>query len=220
MLKYILAFTLLMTTPLLPTHSGDFDHAVSEKSVFVKPTQVSLDKTEATKMAEAWFNTLSTLKSDFSQVVNGRTQIGQFYYQRPGKFLWQYAEPTPQKIVSTGAYVFYHDEQSDQVTQVPRSMPLVQLLTAKTVSLNNKSFKPLSASQTDKKFSVNVALMADDIEDGRFTLVFNKSPRQLEQITVTDVLGNQTIIKLSNVRTGVTLAKRLFRFTPPHYEEN
>jgi len=215
MLKLIFALTALISLPLAASSSGD-----TPKTTLIKPIATSLDTQQATKMAENWFNTLTTLKADFSQSVNNRTQIGQFYYQRPGKFLWKYAEPTPQKIVSTGAYVFYHDETSDQVTQVPRSMPLVQLLTAKKVNLNNKTFKPLSASQTKTSFNLNVALMADDTEDGRFNLTFNKSPRTLQKITMTDVLGNQTIIRLTNTQLGQKLPARLFKFTPPQYEEN
>lgn len=224
-MKYIFAL-LLFPLAVYAGSSGEGAASVSAPQTTAAPaTQKTMDLTQATARAEQWFNSVKTLKADFSQTTQnagqlGRVQTGTFYLNRPTQFLWQYAMPVRQKIISTGAYVFFHDEESGQTTQIPRSMPLVKLLTAKTVSFSDDTFKPLLATQTAKGFSLRIALMEDGFEEGQFTLSFKGKPAQLTTIRMMDALGSTNTIRLTNMRTGLQLNKKLFRFTPPQYEEN
>ena len=69
-----------------------------------------------------FFNSTSTMRAQFSQVVNdnkGRKvqQVeGTMQLQRPNKFRWDYKKPYEQQIVSDGKQVFLFDTELQQVT--------------------------------------------------------------------------------------------------------
>jgi len=65
---------------------------------------------------------VKTLSSDFHQKVHDEhgkviaRSRGQFVFQRPGKFRWDYVHPFEQTIVADGEDIWVHDLDLEQVT--------------------------------------------------------------------------------------------------------
>jgi outer membrane lipoprotein carrier protein len=73
---------------------------------------------------------LDTLKASFDQTVldteRSRSGImhGMFLLDRPGRFRWDYLAPAKQTILADGRYIWFIEEDLDQVTQHLQSFAL------------------------------------------------------------------------------------------------
>ena len=63
---------------------------------------------------------LSSWSADFAQTIEDgqgkvlRSASGKFYLQRPGKFRWDYAEPSQQLVLGTGKEIWFYDKDLQQ----------------------------------------------------------------------------------------------------------
>jgi outer membrane lipoprotein carrier protein len=63
---------------------------------------------------------LSSWSADFKQTINDgkgkelRSAAGKFYLQRPGKFRWDYADPSEQLILADGKQIWFYDKDLAQ----------------------------------------------------------------------------------------------------------
>src|SRR5580692_12408039 len=63
---------------------------------------------------------LSSWSADFTQTIADgqgkelRSAAGKFYLQRPGKFRWDYAEPSQQLVLSDGKQIWFYDKDLAQ----------------------------------------------------------------------------------------------------------
>jgi outer membrane lipoprotein carrier protein len=63
---------------------------------------------------------LSTWSADFQQTIDDgqgkvmRSAAGKFYLQRPGKFRWDYAEPSEQVVLADGKQIWFYDKDLAQ----------------------------------------------------------------------------------------------------------
>ncbi len=63
---------------------------------------------------------LSTWSADFQQTIDDgqgkvmRSAAGKFYLQRPGKFRWDYAEPSEQVVLADGRQIWFYDKDLAQ----------------------------------------------------------------------------------------------------------
>ncbi len=84
-----------------------------------------LDRAEAIKRANAFFNTSPVLTADFVQLgADGKRSEGKFYVQRAGRVRFEYAEPATMEVVSDGLRVVVRDrklksEQAYFIEQTP-----------------------------------------------------------------------------------------------------
>lgn len=184
-------------------------------------TAVAEGVDEAAARVEQYLNDIRSMEASFSQYAAGEAYVaeGAFYYQQPGKFLWQYVTPDPQKLVSTGSQLFYQDEATGQVTQLPLSFGLGQLLTQDKLGLHHAGLTTADWVLGPDYYEVTVKLLdEEDTPMNQVRLVFDKQPVQLRQIITTDQLGVRTMVALSDVSHNVELDTALFEFTPPQYE--
>jgi len=188
---------------------------------------VTFDSLASQKMLRAFFNEVTTLQASFSQKVTDETGMtldsstGVFYLSRPGRFRWDYHgfdadEPEGQQIISDGKLItFYQPDMqtasqrsfADAVEQVP-TMVLVQ-----------------SGGDLDKYFTVNdfgpadglswVTLKPKDENGGYRELMLGFASSVLKAIVITDGLGNETRMKLSNVKSNLAIKDSVFRFDVP-----
>lgn len=69
---------------------------------------------------EKYLAGLSTWSADFQQTIddgNGkvlRSAAGKFYLQRPGKFRWDYSEPSEQLVLADGKQIWFYDKDLAQ----------------------------------------------------------------------------------------------------------
>ncbi|MGA2398334.1 MAG: outer membrane lipoprotein chaperone LolA [Steroidobacteraceae bacterium] len=69
---------------------------------------------------ERYLGGLSSWSADFSQTIEDgqgkvlRSASGKFYLQRPGKFRWDYAEPSQQLVLGDGQEIWFYDKDLQQ----------------------------------------------------------------------------------------------------------
>jgi outer membrane lipoprotein-sorting protein len=164
---------------------------------------------------ENYLNNLSTLQADFQQIVPGEDYAyGTFYLARPRQFLWQYTTPKAQKIVSNGGQMFYHNEETNQVTQLPLNSGLAAILTRPNFNLSGEDISVKDYRSTTKGVAIQLGI--DGHEDmGNVVLAFTKNPLTLAQIQTQDTFGNQVNVIFNNVEQNIPLNKKLFDFSAP-----
>ena len=63
---------------------------------------------------------LSSWSADFKQTIDDgqgkvlRSAAGKFYLQRPGKFRWDYSEPSEQLVLADGKQIWFYDKDLSQ----------------------------------------------------------------------------------------------------------
>ena len=168
---------------------------------------------------ESYFNQLETYKATFTQVnPDGSRQSGTFYLNRPRKFLWQYNNPLPHKLISTGGRMFFIDGDGGQVTHILLNSGLSAVLTQETFNLDN--FKMIDNLQNDAEIGVTLSLPeADELAQGNVRLVLARDPLRLKALTTISPLGETTRVTFSQVQQNIPLDNDLFEYTPPHEQD-
>ena len=177
-------------------------------------------------MLERFFIEVNTLQADFTQQIvdeSGMTlesKSGVFSLSRPGKFRWNYANEDPeypigQQIISNGELITFYEPDLETANQRSMLNALEQVPTLLLVQ---------SGESLDEHFSVTdfgltdgltwVALKPKDENAGYQGLMVGFAKEQLNSIVLTDGLGNETRLALSNVVSNPDLDGALFEFTP------
>ena len=69
----------------------------------------------AAAQLEKYLDGLSAWSADFKQAIEDsrgavlRSAAGKFYLQRPGRFRWDYVEPSEQLVLSDGKQIWFYD---------------------------------------------------------------------------------------------------------------
>ncbi len=172
------------------------------------------------QQANNYFNNITTLQAKFRQVdINqGLIQLGTFYLKRPGKFLWQYENPYKHKIISTGSRMFYVDEESAQVTQIPSGAGISDIFMRKEINFSDPDLNPTSITNERKEIVLTFG-MGENIEQGNLTLVFSKQPFEITRIIMLSPTSEKTIIEFAHIQKNVLLPKEFFNYIPPQEED-
>lgn len=177
---------------------------------------------DARDRLDAFSSGLKGLDGRFTQqVFDDRGQLkerssGRVALSRPDLFRWEYTKPYPQLIVADGDKVWVHDPDLEQVTvraqgAEERNSPLAALLDP---ALRAQRFNLAEAGKDDGLEWLK--LTPKDEDDANFRsarLGFGKGG--LEQMHVTDALGQRTTIAFSQWRRNPAFDGGTFDFTPP-----
>ena len=169
-----------------------------------------------TARAQAWFDSLDTLRADFLQFAPDGTQTsGTVSLDRPGRARFEYDDPSPILLVADGSTVAVADFQLETLDRVPLgATPLAPLLSADETLAETGAVA--DAGRAEGRLYLTLT-DPDGETDGRLTLIFD-DPEQVRVPTemtlagwyAVDALGGLTEVRLSNVETGVDLDPRLF----------
>lgn len=171
---------------------------------------------------DAFSNGLKGLDGRFTQqVFDDRGQLketssGRVALSRPDLFRWEYTKPYPQLIVADGRKVWVHDPDLEQVTVRPqgpeeRNSPLAALLdpTQRARRFN------IAEAGTDDGLEW-LKLTPKDADDANFRSArLGFGDGGLEQMHVTDALGQRTTIAFTNWRRNPAFDDDTFDFSPP-----
>lgn len=182
----------------------------------------ALAQAGAREQLEAFSRDAGGLSAKFEQRVrdaDGReieSSSGEVMLQAPRQFRWEVVQPYPQLIVADGTHVWIHDPDLEQVTvraQGPeeRNSPLAALL---------------DPAQREKRFNIAEAGSDDGLEwlkltpknedDANFRSArLGFGDGVLEQMHVTDALGQRTTIAFSHWKRNPGFDAGTFDFTPP-----
>ena len=179
------------------------------------------------KWLRSFFTNVDTLQASFSQRVTDETGMtldstsGTFYLSRPGRFRWDYKSfdpdfPQGQQIVSDGKLITFYEPDLETATQRSFSDAVEQVPTMVLMQ---------SGGDLDKHFQIRdygvtdglswVALNPKDSEAGYRELMIGFFGERLHTIVLTDGLGNETRLTLTNVKSNPKIESKVFSFNPP-----
>lgn len=170
---------------------------------------------------EKYLSGLATWTADFKQTIDDghgnvlRSAAGRLYLQRPGKFRWDYSEPSEQLVLADGKQIWFYDKDLSQANV--RDMD---------TSLASTPASLLSGSgSVSSQFDITVLPQSEGLQwfqlvpkhaDTDFQLVrigFDKG--ELRSMFLADKLNQITQLTFSNSKRNLPLAPDLFSFVPP-----
>jgi len=159
-------------------------------------------------------------RAAFTQVVTStdgarkKTSSGQFEFQRPNRFRFDYQKPFEQRIVADGVKVWTYDTDLNQAS----SRRIAQALGSTPAAL-------LSGGSLDNEFTLSLlpakdgldwALATPKVKDGAFqSMRVGFKGKELAAVEITDGFGQRSLLSFSRFEANVALDAERFRFTPP-----
>ncbi len=174
-----------------------------------------------TSEVEKYLSGLASWSADFQQTIDDghgkvvRSAAGKLYLQKPGKFRWDYVDPSAQLILADGKQIWFYDKDLQQANV--RDMD---------ASLANTPAVLLSgAGSLSSQFDVTALPPSDGLEwyqlipkhpDTDFQLVrIGFRHGDLASMFLADKLNQVTQLTFTNPERNAKFASDLFRFVPP-----
>jgi outer membrane lipoprotein carrier protein len=171
---------------------------------------------------EKYLNGLASWTADFEQTIDDgrgnvlRSAAGRLYLQRPGKFRWDYSQPSEQLVLADGKQIWFYDKDLAQANV--RDMDTSLASTPASLLSGNAS---ISTQFTVTALPGSVGLQWFQLlpkhADTDFQLVrigFNKNG-ELASMFLADKLNQITQLTFSNSKRNEKFAPDLFTFVPP-----
>ena len=176
--------------------------------------QLSEAQLAVVKKLGDYFNSLTTMKGEFTQVSpKGNVSAGIFYISKPGKMRFEYAPPNPFIIVSDGRWVTVKNNAKNKADQYPLSATPLNLMLAKDVDLL-KEAKILGVEEKSGVFWVTLE-SRDSLVPGQLVLVYDPDSSALQQWIVVDGQGRKTTVNIAKLEPGVQPDPKLFEIEVP-----
>jgi outer membrane lipoprotein carrier protein len=178
---------------------------------------------EATPAAdvEKLLDGVSSWSADFTQTIDDghgkvvRSAAGKIYLQKPGKFRWDYSQPSEQVIVADGKHIWLYDKDLQQanVRDMDASLastPAVLLSGGATVG------SEFDVSVLPKSGGLDWYQLVPKHADTDFQRVrIGFAHGEVASLLLADKLNQVTQLTFTNSQRNVKLIPDLFTFTPP-----
>jgi outer membrane lipoprotein carrier protein len=174
-----------------------------------------------TTEVEKYLNGLASWSADFKQTIDDghgkvvRSAAGKLSLQKPGKFRWDYSEPSEQVILANGKEIWFYDKDLQQANVRDMDASL-----ANTPAVLLSGGGPLSS-----QFDVTALPPSDGLEwyqllpkhpDTDFQLVrIGFRNGELATMFLADKVNQVTQLNFSNSKRNAKFAPDLFTFVPP-----
>jgi outer membrane lipoprotein carrier protein len=145
----------------------------------------------------------------------GEESSGDFIFQRPGKFRWNYAKPYPQVLVGDGVKLWSYDPDLAQVT-VKRMGDALGGTPAAILAGDtdlDKSFTLEDGGEANGLVWAVATPKATDSSFARMKLGFDGN--RLVGMEIRDNFGQITILKFTTFEANPAIDPSVFKFTPP-----
>jgi outer membrane lipoprotein carrier protein len=170
---------------------------------------------------QKYLDGLDSFEARFHQQVvdsRGRTteeSDGRLYLQKPGRFRWDYANPTAQQIVSDGTNLWHYDEDLEQVMvkSLDESLATTPALLLAGKQDVTEGYEVTDQGTRDGLQWTGLTPRRDDTDFRALALGFDRGT--LKAMELQDKLGQRTRIDFTSVRRNPRLDSSLFVFTPP-----
>jgi outer membrane lipoprotein carrier protein len=142
---------------------------------------------------------------------------GEVVFQKPGKMRWSYEKPNPSLVVSDGEVAWVYDPASHEAQRMQAGETL---LTGGAMQflLGQGDLRRAFVVHAKSCEGTSVALDLTPSEPASYEkleIVVDRESGEVEETTVSDLVGNVTRVAFHNVRTNRGVAASLFHFTPP-----
>ena len=173
---------------------------------------------QGTQAARADFTQVVTSPGKDGQAARQKTSSGQFEFQRPGRFRFDYKKPFEQTIVADGQTLWFYDVDLNQVTQRPQAQalsntPAALLASAPDLRALRADFALESAPEHEGLQWVQATPKSRDgqLQNVRVGLRGD----QLEVLEILDSFGQRSVIRFANLQANLSLPATTFQFKPP-----
>jgi len=175
------------------------------------PPVMPVDQQAEVQRIEQYLNSIQTLQARFLQTGStGNVAPGTLSLQRPGRMRFEYDPPATILIVADGSQITMADFKDRSMSQWPIGWTSASFLAAKEVKLSGDlTVTGVTRNGTDLHVSL---IQTKRPQEGRVEMVFADQPLLLKGWTIWDAKNVPVAVSLSNVQTGVTLSRDLFRF--------
>jgi len=189
-------------------------------------TTVTLD--DAIRGIEGAYGRMTDLKAEFTQTAFNKSlnqtipATGKVYLKKGGKLRWEYAEPTPQQIVSDGKTIWIYTPTLNQVNTGPApealAGPAGSFLSGLGKLREHFSVRLLNPAQP-KDADGNVVLDLTPKQPlptlQRLILAFDPNGWRLRKAVVYDQFENTVTMQFASLAINSGLEDKLFAFVPP-----
>jgi outer membrane lipoprotein carrier protein len=170
---------------------------------------------------EKYLNGLASWSADFTQTIDDghgkvlRSAAGRLYLQRPGKFRWDYTEPSEQLILADGKQIWFYDKDLAQANVRDMDTSLAST-PASLLSGSSSVSSQFDVTALSPSGGLQWFQLVPKHADTDFQLVrigFDKG--ELRSMFLADKLNQITQLAFSNSKRNAPLAPNLFSFVPP-----
>ena len=186
---------------------------------------VSLE--DVVKGLETAYSQMTDLKAEFAQTAFNKSlnqsipAQGTVYLKRGGKLRWEYAEPTPQEIVSDGKTLWVYTPTLNQVNTGPApealAGPAGSFLAGLGKLREHFAVRFLNLAQpTDRDGNYVLDLTPKNALPTLARLILTVSPRwEVRKAVVYDQFENTVTMQFSKVAVNTGVPDKVFTFVPP-----
>jgi outer membrane lipoprotein carrier protein len=175
----------------------------------------------AAATVEKQLSGLSSWTADFSQTIDDghgnvlRSAAGKLYLQRPGKFRWDYSQPSEQLVLADGKKIWFYDKDLAQANVRDMDTSLAST-PASLLSGSGSISAQFTVTALPDSGGLQWFQLIPKHADTDFQLVrigFDKG--ELRSMFLADKLNQITQLSFSDSKRNVDLPADLFTFVPP-----
>jgi outer membrane lipoprotein carrier protein len=170
---------------------------------------------------DKYLSGLASWTADFEQTIDDghghvlRSAAGRLYLQRPGKFRWDYSQPSEQLVLADGKQIWFYDKDLAQANVRDMDTSLAST-PASLLSGSGSVSTQFDVTALPPSAGLQWFQLVPKHADTDFQLVrigFDKG--DLRSMFLADKLNQITQLTFSNSKRNVPLAPDLFSFVPP-----
>ena len=159
--------------------------------------------------AEAWFDSIKTMKADFIQVASdGTTATGEMHLRRPHRMKIIYDLDEPLILLTTPVWLHVDRPREKTVTSYPINETPLSLILREDVELRSSDF---TTRHLVRDGITRITLTRETGRAaGELILEFTDKPFELRRWTVRDAADVTTTVTLQNMRFGHRYENKFF----------
>jgi outer membrane lipoprotein carrier protein len=170
---------------------------------------------------EKYLSGLASWTADFEQTIDDghgnvlRSASGRLYLQKPGKFRWDYSQPSEQLVLADGKQIWFYDKDLAQANVRDMDTSLAST-PASLLSGSGSVSTQFDVTALPQSAGLQWFQLVPKHADTDFQLVrigFDKG--ELRSMFLADKLNQITQLTFSHSKRNVPLAPDLFSFVPP-----
>ena len=142
---------------------------------------------------------------------------GEVVFEKPGKMRWSYEKPNPSLVVSDGEVAWVYDPATREAQRMQAGETLLtggamQFLLGRGDL--RRDFIVRARSCEGSSIALDLTPKAPASYE-KLQIVVDRESGEVEETTISDLVGNVTRVAFHNVRTNQGVAASRFHFTPP-----
>jgi outer membrane lipoprotein carrier protein len=170
---------------------------------------------------EKYLSGLASWTADFEQTIDDghgnvlRSAAGRLYLQKPGKFRWDYSQPSEQLVLADGKQIWFYDKDLAQANVRDMDTSLAST-PASLLSGSGSVGTQFDVTALPPSAGLQWFQLVPKHADTDFQLVrigFDKG--ELRSMFLADKLNQITQLTFSHSKRNVSMAPDLFSFVPP-----